>query len=184
MSVETRLMTADELLAMPDDGAHRYELVRGELITMSPAGTDHGDISMEIGSSLRQFVKTHRLGKVYSADTGFLVSRNPDTVRAPDASFVAAARVVSTEKYFPGPPDLAVEVISPHDSYAEIEEKVGEYLAAGTRMVIVVNPRTRTAIESTPAGITKLTIDDTLTGGDVVPGWSLPLRELFEAESQ
>src|SRR5262245_17634313 len=101
-------MTADELLAMPYDGFHHYELVKGELIEMSPAGADHGDVAMEIGSRLREFVRTRRLGKVYAAETGFLITRNPDTVRAPDAGFVAANRVVKTKKFFPGPPDLAV----------------------------------------------------------------------------
>ena len=180
MSVDTRLMTAEELLALPDDGAHTYELVRGELVTMSPAGGDHGDISMEIGSRLREFVRTHRLGKVYSSDTGFVIARNPDTVRQPDVSFVAAHRVVKTSKYVPVAPDLVVEVISPNDAYSDVEEKVGEYLAAGTRMVIVVDPRRQTATVNTPAGTSKLTINDTLNGADVVPGWSLPLRDLFE----
>jgi Uma2 family endonuclease len=180
MSVQTKLMTADELLAMPDDGAHRYELVRGELITMSPAGADHGDIAMEIGTSLHQYAKTHGLGKVYSSDTGFVIARNPDTVRQPDVSFVVAPRVVKTEKFVPATPDLAVEVISPTDSYAEVEEKVDEYISAGTQMVIVINPRTRTATITTATGVTRLTIEDTLTGGDVVPGWSLPMRELFD----
>lgn len=179
MSVETKLMTADELLALPHGYGKSYELVKGELITMSPAGADHGDIAMEIGSRLRDYVRAGRLGKVYSSDTGFVLTRDPDTVRAPDAAFVSAHRVVKTERYFPGPPDLAVEVISPTDSYADVEAKVTEYIAAGTRIVIVINPRNQTATVTTAAAIARLTIDDTLTGGDVVPGWSLPMRELF-----
>jgi Uma2 family endonuclease len=180
MSVETKLMTADELLAMPDDGSRVYELVRGELVSMSPAGADHGDISVIITASLSHFVRKRRLGKVYSSDTGFVLGRNPDTVRQPDVSFVSAARVVKTEKYVPVPPDLVVEVISPNDSYSSVETKVEEYLAAGSQMVIVINPRNQTATATTRGGITKLSIDDTITGGDVVPGWSIPMRELFE----
>ena len=182
MSVETKLMTADELLAMPGGFGKRYELVRGELVTMSPAGFDHGVIAGRISVHLAAHVTSRKLGVVLSADTGYLIKRNPDTVLAPDASFVAAARVVRTSKYFPGAPDLAVEVISPNDTYGEVHDKVEAYLAAGTRLVIVVNPRNQTATAITAAGTTHLTIDDTLTGGDVVPGWFVPLRDLFEAE--
>lgn len=172
-------MTADELLAMPDDGAHRYELVRGELIEMSPAGFEHGIIGDRIARHLGDYVARQRLGVTPNADTGYLIAREPDTVLEPDASFVRAERVVRTNKYFPGPPDLAIEVISPNDTYGEVDTKVGMYLAAGTRMVIVVNPRNLTLSVSTPQTAARLTIDDTLSGGDVVPGWSLPLRELF-----
>ena len=175
----TKLMTADELLLLPPDAGKNYELVKGELVTMSPAGGDHGDIADIIYVSLGHYVRTHRLGRTYTSDTGFITTRNPDTVRQPDASFVTASRVVKTAKYIPFAPDLVVEVISPNDSYAEVEEKVDEYIAAGSRMVIVVNPRNRTALVGTVRGIARLTIDDTIDGGDVVPGWSLPMRELF-----
>lgn len=172
-------MTAEELLAMPDGGSHRFELVRGELISMSPAGTQHSKIALRLAQRLANFVDQHRLGEVYGADCGYLTSRNPDTVREPDASFVSARRVVNTEKYFPGAPDLAVEVVSPNDTWIEVDEKVREYLAAGTLMVIVINPRKQTATVRTPNSTTDLTINDTLSGGDVVPGWSLPLADLF-----
>ncbi len=172
-------MTADELLAMPDDGSRKYELVRGELLSMSPAGMRHGRISMRIAVSLLDHVNAQGLGAVFPADTGFILSRDPDTVRAPDAAFVRKARVVDTEKYFPGAPDLAVEVISPTDVLRELEAKVREYLRAGTQMVIVIDPKKQTAWIETAAGRQRLTIDDTLTAPDVIPGWSLPLRELF-----
>ena len=179
MSVETRLMTADELLAMPDDGAHQYELVRGELIEMSPAGVRHGRIAARLIHSLAAYVEKHRLGDVYPSDTGFVISTNPDTVRAPDGAFVAAARAVDTPAYFPGPPDLAIEVISPNDTFREVETKVREYLAAGTRLVIVVEPAAQVAQMRTRRGTVELTIEESITGGDVVPGWELPMRELF-----
>jgi len=172
-------MTADELLAMPDDG-NRYALVNGELITMSPAGFEHGVIGNRIATHLSVFVAQSKLGEVADSSAGYLITRDPDTVLEPDVSFVRAERVIRTSKYFPGPPDLAIEVISPNDMYDEVDTKVGIYLAAGTRMVIVVNPRNDTVTVSTPGGATRLTIDDTLSGGDVVPGWSLPLRELFD----
>jgi len=179
MTVDTRLITAEELLAMPR-GGQRYELVDGELIAMSPSGADHGDIALTIGAHLKQHVHSHRLGKAYAAETGFLIGRNPDTVRAPDAAFVRNERVVRVATFFPGPPDLAVEVLSPSDTASEVESKVRQWLDAGTRMVVVVDPETQTATVHTPLTTRRLAIDDTLDGGDVVPGWSLPLREVFE----
>lgn len=171
-------MTADELLAMPDDG-DRHELVRGELVTMSPSGTSHSRISLRMARHLAAFVERHNLGEVYGSNLGYIIARDPDTVREPDTSFIRADRVINTEKYFSGAPDLAVEVISPNDRWSEVEEKVREYLAAGTRMVVVIDPRRKTAFVRTLTSATDLTIDDTLSGGDVVPGWSLPLRDLF-----
>lgn len=180
MSVETKLMTADELLAMPDDGAHRYELVDGELIEMSPSSPRHSNIALVIGAHLLRYVTDHRLGTAYGADCGFIIRRNPDTVLAPDASFVRIERAVDSDGFFPGTPDLAVEVISPNDTYGEVDRKVATYLTAGTSLVIVVNPRNRTATITSPAGSRLVTIAEAITGGDVVPGWELPMRELFK----
>lgn len=139
-------MTADELLRMPDDG-YRYELVKGELRGMPPAGGEHGKIALKFGSRLLNYVEANNLGVVFAAETGFKIASNPDTVRAPDAAFVRLDRLPETglpKGYWPGAPDLAVEVISPGDIYGEVEEKVNEWLDAGTRMVIVANPRNRT----------------------------------------
>jgi Uma2 family endonuclease len=175
MTVDTQI-TADELLQMPDDG-WKYELVQGELRKMSPAGAEHGDIAAEIVMSLRAYAKEHRLGKVYPSDTGFVLTRDPDTVRAPDAAFVRAERVVRTTKYFEGAPDAAFEVISPSDIYTEVDEKIVEYLRAGTRIVVVVNPRTRAVLIHRKTGVE--IVQDVLTIEDVVPGWRLPLSDLF-----
>src|SRR6476646_2618258 len=111
MTVDTRLMTADELLRMPDDG-FRYELVRGELKKMSPAGSKHGRIGMRIGVRLGAYVLDHKLGETFTSETGFLLARNPDTVRCPDVSFVHTERIVDSDDLFLGSPDLAIEVIS------------------------------------------------------------------------
>src|SRR5436853_496992 len=121
MAVETKLMTAEELWRMPDDGM-RHELVKGELITMSPAGARHGDIALVIGAHLRAHVAANNLGKAYAAETGFQLTTK--TVRAPDVAFVSNERVINTPKYFPGAPDLAVEVLSPDDTASEVEAKV------------------------------------------------------------
>ena len=182
MVAKTKLVTAEELLDMPDDG-FMYELVRGELRKMAPASYEHGTVSGNVFASLHAHVRNNGLGKVTAAETGFLLSTNPDTVRAPDAAFVsrerdAAARPVSG--FFPGPPDLAVEVISPNDRYTEVYEKVDEWLEAGAGMVVVVNPRNRTATVRV-AGMNPVILreGDTLDGGDVVPGWRMPVADIF-----
>jgi len=175
-------ITAEELLQMPDDG-FRYELVKGELRKMAPAGSEHGILAMRVGGPLWLHVKTHQLGEVLSADPGFRLATNPDTVRAPDVAFVSQHRVEeigSVGGYWPGAPDLTVEVISPNDTYTEVEEKVFAWLDAGTRMVMVVNPRQQTVtIYRSRTDIAVLTEEDELDGQDVVPGWTLPIKDLF-----
>jgi Uma2 family endonuclease len=175
---DARVTTAEELIALAS-GEARYELVDGELITRSLSGAEHGDVAAEISARLGGYVREHRLGKTYAAETGFLISRDPDTVRAPDASFVKADRVVHVRTYFPGAPDLAVEVLSPNDRASEVEAKVSQWLRSGTQMVMVVDPETRTATVHTPTATSRLSIGDTLDGGDVVPGWTLPLADVF-----
>ena len=182
MATITQLITAEDLLRMPDDG-FCYELVRGELRKMAAAGHQHGRISINITTPLDQHVRTHDLGTVYAAETGFKLASDPDTVRAPDVAFIRRERVAEvgdTRGYWPGAPDLAVEVISPGDTYTEVQEKILEWLDAGTRMVIVVNPRRRAVtVYRSLADISILTENDTLDGGDVVPGWSMPVRDVF-----
>ena len=182
MTTKTQLMTAEELFAMPDDGYHRYELIRGELNTMVPSRHTHSGQAAIVHIELGYFVRRNNLGKTYIAEGGFVIERNPDTVLAPDAAFVRRERTIGvddSEVYFPGPPDIAVEVISTHDRLTEVAAKVALYLAAGTLMVIVVNPRNHTVQVHTPDGVTELTEDDTLDGGDVLPGWSMPIADIF-----
>lgn len=182
MVVTKTLMTADELFQMPDDG-YRYELVKGELVKMVPAGPRHGKIAMKLGSLLEQHVSAHNLGSVYAAETGFCLECQPDTVRAPDVSFVARDRIPpegEPDKYWPFAPDLVVEVISPSDTVGEIQEKIMEYLAAGTRLVWIIHPKTQTVTEyRSLAEVRVLTADDSLEGGDVVPGFACRVSELF-----
>ncbi len=182
MSTKLHSMTAADLLRLSGEG-HRYELIRGELRQMAPAGPRHGRLAMRIAAHLFQHVETHNLGAVYAAETGFQLTQDPDTVRAPDVAFVCQERceaVGETEGYWPGAPDLAVEVISPSDRYADVEEKVAGWLDAGSRLVIVVNPRQRSVtVYRFPTDIIRLTEADTLEGGDVIPGWQLPIREVF-----
>lgn len=182
MSTQTVLITADELLQMPDRGMRR-ELIHGELREMTPSGFEHGCISANFAEPLCAFVRAQNLGVVLVADPGFVLTRGPDTVRAPDVAFVSRERAASLLKptsFFPGPPDLAVEVISPSDSYSEVEEKVEAWLDAGCRMVVVVNPRNRTLkVYRTRTKIAVLTADDSFDGSDVVPGFRLPVGQIF-----
>jgi len=182
MSTTTQLMTAEELLAMPDD-SFRYELVEGELKRMSPAGHNHGRIGMVLALALGHYVRDKKLGSTYLAETGFKLKTNPDTVRAPDVSFIRQERVEQvgdTEGFWPGAPDLAVEVNSPGDRVGEVEEKVQEWLNAGARLVWVISPKLRVVtVYRSLTDITTLTEKDVLDGGDVVPGFQFPVAELF-----
>ena len=183
MTTKTKLMTAEELFAMPDDGYHRYELVRGELRTMVPPGAYHGKSATRVGRSLADHVDENDLGEVYIAEVGFLIGSNPDHVRAPDVAFVRQERedeVGEIHGYFPGAPDLVIEVISPNDRYTEVDEKVHDWLGAGARIVIVINPRRRKVRLHTPlADAMVLVPGDTLDGGDVIPGWTIPISAIF-----
>jgi Uma2 family endonuclease len=182
MSNGTELLSADDLLRKPHDG-YRYELVKGELIKEPPAGNINGKRAMRLGWRLAQYVESNDLGVVFAAEAGFRLATDPDTVRAPDVAFVTRMRIEEAgefEGFWPGAPDLAVEVISPGDSYTEVEEKVEEYLSAGTRGVWIVDPRRRTiTVYRSLADITILTENDRLKGGDIIPGFSCPVAEVF-----
>ena len=153
MTTSQRLMTAEELLRLPDDG-QRHELIVGELRTMSPGGAQQGRVAIRFAGPLSHYVAAHRLGEVFAAGTGFLLTTTPDTVRAPDVAFVSRERFEATGDltgYWPGAPDLAAEVVSPNDLYIEVDEKVATWLAHGARMVLVLNPRWRTVAVHRPA---------------------------------
>lgn len=182
-TAKPKLMTADELLDMPDDG-YRYELVRGELTSMPPPGNVHGILAHAISLSLGVHVRDNDLGLVYAAETGFLLKTDPDTVRAPDAAFTGWERldqVGEVEGYWPGAPDLVVEVISPSDRYSDVEEKIADWIRSGTRMVVVVDYRRRNVqVRQSLTDRLILTEEDILDGGDVVPGWTLAVQEIFD----
>ncbi len=182
LAAQQNLLTADDLTKQPDDGS-RYELVKGVLQKMPPAGFEHGICAAEIGSKLNMYVKRHKLGYVCGAETGFRIAQNPDTVRAPDAAFVCQTSIERqgiVKGYWEGAPDLAVEVISPGDTYAEVAEKVEAWLTAGCRMVWVINPRRETVEVYRPnADFTILRGTDILDGGDVVEGFQCSVQDIF-----
>ena len=181
MTTTPRIFTADDLWLMPND--QRRELVKGELRTMAPAGFDHGAVIVNLTFLLTQHVRQHQLGLVLGAETGFMLARDPDTVRGADIAFVSNERLPAGPRpkgYFPAAPDLAVEVMSPGDTLNEVEDKVDDYLAAGTRLVWVVNPRRRTVTAHRPGvGPTLFGNTETLTGDDIVPGFTCAVAEIF-----
>lgn len=172
--------TAAELLARSSEFG-RYELLKGELKMMSPAGGDHGAIAMQIALSMKSFVDQQG-GKLYAAETGFILERNPDTVRAPDVAYIAEGRVDSarTPKYIPIAPDFVAEVTSPNDKAEEVAEKIQWWLDQGVRLVWVADPANRCVTTHLPNGDAHVyRSGDTVTGGDVMVGLSVAVDELF-----
>ena len=172
------LVSADQLLRMPDDG-YRYELIAGELKKMSPAGWRHGLVASRLHVWLGRYVEEHNLGALFEGDTGFLLESDPDTVRAPDIAFIRRDRLAAqqpTEAFWPGAPDLAVEVISPGDTVHEVDEKVKGWLDAGAVMVWVIDPKWRSVtIYRSQADVKILTENDELSGEERF-AWLPPLR--------
>lgn len=181
MALEQKLYTPDDLWELSGQG--RYELVEGMLIEMSPTGWLHGEVAGEIFGLLREFVKKHKLGRVTAAETGFTLA--PNTVRAPDVGFIAAARVPEKlpVKFVPFAPELAVEVVSPSDKAADIHDKVLDYLHAGTRLVWVLYPSSKSVAVHTPNGSSLLDGNETLDGSDVLPGFSINVAQIFTTDA-
>lgn len=179
-----KLMTAEELMRLPTGMGKRFELIHGELKTMSPAGFKHGRITMKIGARLQSHTSGRGLGIVAAAETGYRLRSNPDTVRAPDVSFVSKAKlekVGEVTAFFPGAPDLAVEVVSPDDTAAEVKSKVSEYFEAGAKAVWIIYPDSREVVVFRSARESVvLSEQDTLDGGEVIPGFTCRVAELFE----
>ncbi len=182
LSTQSTLLTAEDLCKQSDDG-YRYELVKGEIRRTSMTGFEHGILSVIIGSLLDKHIEMHRLGSVCSAGTGFKISQNPDTVRASAGAFVRQSAIEEKgipKGYWEGAPDLAVEVISPSDTYTQVAEKVDKWLNTGCAVVWVVNPRRETVeVYRSPEDITVLQGDDILDGGDVIAGFQCSVKDLF-----
>lgn len=179
-------LTAEDLEKIDDD-AHRYELVEGRLLVREPAGYAHGRVSTGLIARLYQHVSAHNLGVVLATDTGFILRRGPDTVRAPDVSFVSRERIPRPEprSFAELAPDLAVEILSPSNRPAQIEARVRDLFRAGTRLVWILKPDTETASVRRPGrGPIELSPDDGLDGEDVIPGFRCPLREIFRDQTE
>ncbi len=177
-----RYVTSDEFLRSPE-AAGPSELVRGEIRVMTPAGGGHGAVVGAIFVALSAFVETNGLGLCFPDNTGFLLPGLGDTVRSPDAAFVRADRLPKGgigSGWLAVAPDLVVEVLSPNETAPELESKVRDYRSAGTRLIWVVDPATRTVtIVSDTEAHRPLTEGDSLDGQDVLPGFSIPVARLF-----
>lgn len=175
---------------LPAHDSGHYELIEGVIVPMAPTGELHGDTTSELDFQVRSVVKANDLGRVTAAETGYIVWRSPDLqgkdiILAPDLGFIAKARMSAkpSRGFVEGAPDLAVEVLSSSDRMANVMKKVQLYLQHGTRLVWVVDPDAEMIIQFTPpGGFHVFGAEDTLDGGDVLPGFALPLRILFKRD--
>jgi Uma2 family endonuclease len=183
MSIPVRLLTAGEFFVWPDEPGFRQELIRGKVVMSPLAGGHHGRVASEISRLVANHVCALGLGNTYAAGTGFIVERDPDSVRAADVSFVARQRlllITNPEEYVPFAPDLAVEVLAPDDRHQEIQDKVQVWLAAGTQIVWTVDPESRTVVvHRRGAKPVTLREEDEIDAGDVIPGFRCRVAEFF-----
>ena len=185
-TLQGTLVSADDLPALSSRLAaegKRTELVRGDLVVMAPAGGRHGHIAHRLSLFIGNHVLEGGLGRVFAAETGFLIGRDPDTVRAPDVAFVAAGRLGDGEPpsgFLELAPDLAVEVVSPSDSPAAVGGKVQDWLEAGTPLVWVVYPDSRSVTVYRQTGQPEeLSETDVLPGAPALPEFAVAVRDLF-----
>lgn len=185
MSVK-QLLTANELWEKPEVPGKRFELVRGQLVEVPGAGMLHNLIAALVYEIIRDFVRAHGIGFVFTDGLGYILDRNPDLVRIPDVSFVSHGRMPTEgiiDGYSPVPPDLAVEVVSPNDRANDVHDKVREYLQAGTAMVLILWPARCSATLYEPEDLAReLGPGDDFDGGDVLPGFRVRVTELFEVQ--
>lgn len=184
----SEIATAEELLAAGDIGP--CELVQGELVMMSPAGFEHGVVTQRIAAFLHAYVSARRLGVVTAAETGFLLARSPDTVRAPDAAFVTESRLPrgSATGFFEGAPDLAVEVLSPTDTRDQAARsrataKIADWLAAGCLEVWCADPASRTVTVHTASGVATVAGEADSFASQAVQGLAVRLADLLPAST-
>ena len=181
MTTATKLMTAAELLAMPRGHGKKYELIRGELIEKMPTGHPYAIVVIMIGTVLNLFVGPRNYGEVVAGEPGYLLEIGPDTVRAPDVAWIAPGRIPPGTQGYPNlAPDLAVEVKSPSNSYPEMQRKAEMWLNFGSRQVWVADPE-HTTLTRYASGAAPVVLgpDDTIDGGDLLPGFTAPVWSLF-----
>lgn len=176
------LRTVEDLMGLDGDPG-RFDLIDGEISRMAPASGHHGGIAGTLSRVVGNFVFDRDLGTVYTAETGFILRRDPDSVLVPDLAYVTADRLPPLDDqvgFLALAPDLAIEIISPSETARRVAAKVAAYLDAGCRLVWVVEPRQRTVTAWTPDRQSRVfRADETLDGGDVLPGFTVPLANVF-----
>jgi len=181
-TTSTALMTAEELLQLPDDDL-RHELINGELITMPLPKLPHGRSATRLGLQLAQFVVENELGEVYISDVGFQLTWNPDTVVGPDISFISKERLEQAgdvKGYWQGPPDLAVEVYSPGYRPGKVRDRISRLFSVGTKQVWIVALKDSTvAVYRSESDITTFSGSDYLEAQDLLPGFRISLEKIF-----
>lgn len=181
MTTQKTLLTAEEFYLFCCQNEGRYALVDGEVVEIVLPNDVHGEITANVGTAFNIYSRRHGVGRA-RVETGYTLRQGPDTVRGPDVSFVFRPRVEGRGSGFPvGAPDIAVEVVSPSDTAAELARKVAEYLAAGSQKVWVVYPSVRQVLVHRADGsVLSYGGDDVITDEELLPGFSLPLSEIFE----
>ncbi len=186
MTTQKILLTADEFYRLYAHKDGRYELVDGEVVEMAPVRRRHGRTAINIGAAFHNYCRITGAGWP-EVEVGYRVRSGPDTVRSPDVSLVLAAESEDDDQengFVIGAPDIAVEVVSPSNAAAEIERKISEYLAAGSQRVWVVYPAAgraarRMVVHRADGRVITYTGDDVITDEELLPGFSLPLTEVF-----
>jgi Uma2 family endonuclease len=178
---KNRIIAGEEAAAMGDIGP--YELAEGRIVPMGPTVSEHGSYESNFHYVLRSFVQSRKLGKVQVGEVGIYTRRDPDTVRGADVLFISNERYAQQKSpgFLKVAPDLVVEILSPHDRWSEVMEKLREYFAIGVRLVWVADPQSRSVYAyRTLTEVREFSENDDLPGDDVLPGFSVKVVELFE----
>ncbi len=182
-TTKRKLLTAEDLLELHSKGI-KGELIRGVFCETVSTGIEHGEIAINFAGEMRSFVRPKKLGRVFASDSGIRLENGPDTVREPDVGFISAERLplgTRVTTYSEVVPDLVVEVVSPSNSVREMYDRAHMWLHHGVIIVWVADPDTRTVdVYRQDGTIATLSEDDTLDGAPVLPGFTLPVREVFE----
>ena len=180
---KTKLLTADDLLRLYSEGV-KGELIRGVLCEKMSVGLKHGEIVMSLGGELRNVIKPGKLGRLAGSDVGVRLDRDPDTVREPDLMFISAEKLpldIEVLGYYEDVPDLVVEVASPSDNRREVHDEARMWNSYGVGLIWAAYPDTRSVdVHYEDGSIATLTENDTLDGGDVLPGFSCPVSDIFD----
>ena len=177
-----KLITGEELQAMGDIGP--CELIDGRIVMMDATGSEHGEIEGNFYEAIKNFARPHNLGRVQVGEVGIYISRNPDRVRAADVLFISLERYAQQKNkraYLEVAPELIVEILSPDDRATEVNKKLRDYFSIGVQLVWVVDHEEKTVLAyHSLTAVRAFAINDTLTAEDVLPGFAVPLSQLFE----